>query len=418
MLKKTFLLLVLAVSVLCVSAQNYKLEDLEESFLKNNYALIASQYDIEIAEAAIVQEKLWPNPSISIGEINLWKNKGSEEMPAIIGRWGKTQQIAAELEQIIETAGKRRKRTAVRSLEKNNALLDFEELMRELKKELRQNYHTLYALQQKEELLIHFTGLYEQMRNQYKNQSEKNNIPRSELFRVQSELTALELEQIQLENEISTVLYELRWLTAIKDLQVGQIVFDIPNLSQLKSIPANILETAIEQNIVLKRQSNELAIAHKSLELERANRRPDLALNVNYDRGGGIMRNFVGVGFNMDLPIWNRNKGNIKAAQLAISREETEVKAIEWSLEHEISRLIEQIGKFEKILSRWQETDEDGFKEMIDNYQKHLSKRQITLMEFIDFTRAFIENRAAYQDVLEHYTNTVEELKYISGKDF
>ena len=54
---------------------------------------------------------------------------------------------------------------------------------------------------------------------------------------------------------------------------------------------------------------------------------------------------------------------------------------------------------------------------MIDNYKKHLQNKQITLLEFIDFTQAYRESQKAYLDLLENYQNTLEELNYIVGQD-
>ena len=116
----------LAVIALCfvgkTQAQPYGLPQLEAQFLQQNSELLASKFNIEKADAEIVQEKLWSNPTLSISEVNLWKTYQVEEQPFLFGKYGNNQQISVELEQLIETAGKRKKRIAVKELEKKNSI--------------------------------------------------------------------------------------------------------------------------------------------------------------------------------------------------------------------------------------------------------------------------------------------------------
>ncbi len=56
-----------------IQAQSVTLTDLENQFIQNNSQLLASKFNIDKAQAEIIQEKLWANPTLSISEVNLWK---------------------------------------------------------------------------------------------------------------------------------------------------------------------------------------------------------------------------------------------------------------------------------------------------------------------------------------------------------
>jgi len=165
--RRIYLSIILIGFTTFVKAQTYTVADLEQQFLEKNYVLIAGKYNIAKADAEIVQEKLWPNPTLSISEVNLWKTYQIEEQPFLFGNYGNNQQISIELEQLVETAGKRKKRVAIKQLEKNSVVFDFEELMRGLKKELRQNYYSLNRIQTQETLLNSIVDLFTQMNSQY-----------------------------------------------------------------------------------------------------------------------------------------------------------------------------------------------------------------------------------------------------------
>lgn len=203
-----------------LNAQEYSIKELESQFIQNNTQLLASKFNIDQAQAQIIQEKLWPNPTLSISEVNLWKTYNIEQQPYLFGNYGNNQQIAVELEQLIETAGKRKKRIALKKLEQQSAVYEYEELLRELRKELRLTFYHLQHIQQEELLINEIVALYEQMNEQYKKQAHKNNIPLAEFYRIQSELVALKSELLERENERFQVLNKLRILTHNPFLQI------------------------------------------------------------------------------------------------------------------------------------------------------------------------------------------------------
>ncbi|MFV0174018.1 TolC family protein [Empedobacter falsenii] len=415
-MKKIYYTAIPIVLAIQTQAQNITLDNLEAAFLQKNYALIANKFNVDRIDAEIIQEKLWQNPTLSISEVNLWKTYNVEEQPYLFGKYGKNQQISVELEQLIETAGKRKKRVAIKELEKSSALFEYEELLRELKKELRQTYFSLARIQSEKKELQNSVDLFEQMMTQYQRQADLKNVPKADFYRLQTELIGLQKDQIELENQEIEYINKLRLLTQNSDLNVNEIDFSRFN-SHSKSIPFNAKQLAKEQNIALKKQENEINLAEKQLILEKAQRTPDLAFQVNYDRGGNIMRDFIGVGVSIDLPIFNTNKGNIKASEIVLNQQQITKNALHSELDISIDRLQNQISQLDKALIQWKKLNNQEQLTMIDNYKKHLQNKQITLLEFIDFTQAYRESQQAYFDLLENYQNTFEELNYIVGQD-
>ena len=415
-MRRIYLSIILIGFTTFVKAQTYTVTDLEQQFLEKNYVLIAGKYNIAKADAEIVQEKLWPNPTLNISEVNLWKTYQIEEQPFLFGNYGNNQQISIELEQLFETAGKRKKRVAIKQLEKNSAVFNFEELMRHLKKELRVNYYTLNKIQTEETLLNSIVDLFTQMNSQYERQAALKNIPTAEFYRVQTELIGLQKEKIELEKQKTESLNKMRLLTQNPSLKISQIVFsDLPFVS--KQIPLNLNDQAKDNNIGLQRQLNETSIAQNQLKLEKALRTPDLTFQVNYDRGGNIMRDFVGVGVSFDLPVLNTKKGAIKAAKHNIDQQITQQQVLETELTSTVNTLQEQLQLMNQSLKNWSDIKTTEQEQMIENYKKHLKNKQITLIEFIDFTQAFREAQQAYLELLENYHHTVEELNYLTGQE-
>ena len=400
--------IVVACSAIGVQAQNYTLEDLESQFFIRNGELIANKYNIDIADAEIIQEKLWQNPTFSVKEINFLKTYGNED-----------KRYTVELEQLIETAKKRKNRIAIKELSKNSALIDYEELLRELKKELRFSFNSLARIKQEEIQLKNMVEMFKTLSEQYQRQSNLKNVPKADYFRIQTELIGYEKELIDLENQKFESLNELRIITFNPDLEFDQIIFDHLPTNLVSQLPINILELAKEQNIGLKRQANELNIANKVLDLEKGQRIPDLMVGMNYDRGTRSNRDVFGLGVSFDIPVFNTNKGNIKAAKIALDQQKVNQKVLENDLYQTVQQLDNQLKRLENMLSEWSSTNNtEEQAKLIENYKKHLQNKQVNLVEFLDFTEAFREAYKAYLEVEESYRNTFQELQYLVGKDF
>lgn len=403
-----YLNIILLCFVSNLRAQPYTIDDLEGQFLKRNGELLAVNYNVNIADAEVIQERLWQNPSFSIKEINFLKNYENED-----------KRFTLELEQLIETASKRKKRVVIKELSKKSALIDYEELLRELKKELNLAFNSLQRIYKEEQQLSNVVQLFETLSDQYQKQSNLNNVPKAEYFRIQTELISYQKELIDLENEKFEALNLIRIITFNPEIEFNQIIFSQSKEKLSLKVPFDFLQIAKEQNIGLLRQTNEINIASKSLELEKSERIPNFILGVNYDRGFNKVNSAIGLGITFDLPILNTNRGNINATKFVIEQESQNKQVLENSLFQTLNQLHNQLYRFETILDNWSATNNTKEQlELIDNYKKHLQNKQINLLEFLDFTEAFRQANQAYLEVEESYNNTFQEIQYLVGKDF
>lgn len=403
-------------------SQTYQLRELEQLFLASNYRAIAAKLRVDAVDAEMVQAKLWNNPTLSVAEVNLWKNQGHEVLPHLFGSYGTAQQIAVELEQMVETAGKRKKRVAVKAQEKQGAVIEYEEVLRQLLFELRTSYYTLGYQLQKRDLLDKSLQYFNTLRNTYDAQAKLKNVSQADFLRVEAQRTNLDKQLLEIDAEIREEVNAMQVLTQLAALSPSQVVFEGNNafpITLSTTLPANLTEVLVDQNHHIRYVTNETQRANRELILEKAMRKPDVTVQVNYDRGGNIMNDFVGLGLSVDLPVFNRNKGAIQAASIRVQERESEAQLAKLEVERMVSTLRTQLSAYEVKLREWEERYRDAnFNQMLDNYQKHLQSRQISLMEFVDFSDAYTEARTAYFELQKEYRLTYEQLQYLFGKDF
>lgn len=414
-----FIILLGLNSKLCaqeVAENRLQKSEIEEVFLVHNLSLMAQRFQLKQAEAAVLQAKLWPNPNISISEVNLWKNSSSESLPALIGNYGRHQQVQIELEQTIELAGKRKKRVQLQLLEKQNAQLQFEELLRNLKYDLRSQCLDLQVFQEKERLYANQVDIFHKLAQSYQNQWKAGNVSEMDYLRIQSETIAFgnKLNEIQQEkiakmNDVARYLGAKGKVLSIADT-LGSPAFIANRRDEWKIM-------ALDNRSDYKIIHNEFKKGQAQLDIEKAERVPDLKVSLNYDRGGNIMRDFVGVGVAMDLPLFNRNQGNIRVATLELEKNKVEIEQFRIDIEREIDFLSSRLSNLEASLK----STDNGFDGQLDvaleRYVRNFQERRLTIVEFIDFINNYMENKESLLERRAKYLQYREELTYLVGKD-
>ena len=124
-----FLLFLLLAGKMCAQqvAGTLTLKEAEQRFLERNLSLIAERYNIDMAQAQVLQAKLFENPVISL-EQNVYNRLNGKYFD-----FGKEGEAVVEIEQVIHLAGQRNKQVRLEKINKEIAEYQFEEVMRTLR---------------------------------------------------------------------------------------------------------------------------------------------------------------------------------------------------------------------------------------------------------------------------------------------
>lgn len=392
----------------------------ETIFLKNNLKLLSEKLSIDQAEAQVVQAKLWPNPTLEVSEINLWSNAYSEQLPPISGNWGKTSQVGVSLEQMIQTAGKRKKMIAMEKVGVEMAQEYFKDFLRVLKVEFRNNLTDLQYVQQKQEIYKKQLNSMQKLLKAYENQAKQGNISRSEFIRLKaSELEFLkEISDLQKEN--NQLQKELKTLMSVPSTSYLQLTDDkfVPQLSKLEIINlADLTTSALDNRPDVKVSILEEKYNERKYKYELAQRTPDVTFGINYDRGGNIMNDFVGIGFSMNLPFFNRNQGNIKIAKFDIEKSKYAKIEKNYEAQNEVIKAFEDVLVAKKMYENTNEEYEKDLDTLLDSYFRNFAERNTSMLEYLDFVEAYLQNKTIILDAKKELNEHFEELQFVVGKE-
>lgn len=393
-------------------------KDAEEIFLKNNLTLLAERLNINQAEAMILQAKVWPNPNLSIEEINFNRNETSEKIPPLIGNFGRNQQFTVQLEQLILTAKKRKKNIRLETTNKILAENSFMDILLALKAEFRSELAELIYQQRLKDDLSLQNNIIVKLLDAQSAQFKLGNISRADFLRVKALQISVNSELNEVNTQINEKQTKLKtWMAISSSTHI--VILDGPDnveIERLQSLSVQkLLEDADRNNTQIKLANNSKDISIDKLGIEQAKKTPDITLNLSYDRAGSTMFNFFGAGIAMDIPLFDRNKGNIKHAVLEVQKDELKLREKKLAINNQI---VEHFQNLQQAIHLYNQIDKDYLGELkqiqaavADNF----IKKNLSLLAFLDLFNSFKESKQLYYQSLKDIKMKENELNYLAG---
>lgn len=413
-MKKLFaILLLILIHPVGFAQKTFTLEECESQFLKNNLFLLASQYNIDASKALTIQSKIWENPTIT-AELNAYNPERNQYFDI-----GKEGQKAFGIEQLIYLGGKKRNEIKLAQTNEKLAELQFNDLLRTLKLQLRKSFYTVYyntkSLETTDDQLTHIEDLI----NSYSVQVQKGNIPLRDLVRLQSLYLNFKNERMEVVNDNIEEQGNLKLLLNSQENIVPQISKEEFN-KYLKEIPFDLKnfqdEAIVNRPDYLAKQkdieANELNVKwQKSLSV------PDITVGANYDQRSGAFNKEANLTLGIPLPLWNKNKGNIKYAQTILEQSKVEKQNFDLQLQTEITSAWNKWDESRKNYIVIKPTINSDFEAVYNGILTNFQKRNISLLEFTDFMESYNQAAVQLNELKKRVALSGEELNSTINKD-
>lgn len=381
------------------------IQQAEEIFLKKNLLLLASRYEVDAARANEIQEKLYPNPVFSTELATYGDNRKWFD----IGRRGQKQ---FGLDQLILLAGKRNKRVQLAREQTREADLAFYDLLRTLKYELRANFYTqVYAT----ELAAQYTEqlqMLQQLIDSYEHEAGRRNVSLKDAVRLKS-------EYIQLSADRNAIIME-----ALNAQQTLQLLLDttaniVPSKERWsgRALPSRelLLEKARKERADLRIKYSQLKQEELNYRLQKSLAVPDITVGAGYDQNGNYISNFYSLRAAIDLPVFNRNQGQIRQARAQIRIAQLEKDYKELSIEKEIYGSYARLREAEKEYQLSQQSFNKDFPDVNRSVIENFNKGNMSMLEFMDFFQNYNTAIRQVNELRKQRRLAWEELEFVTG---
>ncbi len=389
------------------------LQQAEVLFQQRNLRLLASKFDIDAAKAAVVQAKLWSNPNLSIGQ-NIY-NQNTRRWFDVTAA-GNTD---VQIQQLFLLAGKRGHLVRLAEIGSTVAEAGFEDLLRSLDHDLHLLLYDLYFLQQSEQFYDESIPSVQKTVDATEVIYQQRAVLLSEVLRLKSLLFTLQNERLNIVNDINDKETELRVL-----LGDSSKTYFLPEISQqalqglqIDSLSEDsTLKIALAERPDLKTAEMNLQSADANLALQQSLAIPDITIGGSWSRAGGYITNYTALTMSVDLPLFNRNQGNIEEAEAAkrssiLQRDETRRR-----IEKEVVTAYERVMATEKLYQATDKNFMSQYSQLVNGTIANYQNRNISIIEFTDFFEAYRTSMLQVNQLQNDRIDALEELNYTVNK--
>ena len=402
--------LVLSVSAfVCLSGQQQmSLQDCELAFQKNNLQLLAAQYNINMADADIIQAKIWELPQIE-GYVNAVNPQDKRVFDV-------TRAKGVEITQLIYLGGKKKNEIQFAKSNKELSQLQFSQLLVDLKTELRQTYYNLIYEQKKQISIQNQLKYMNDLLSAYKTQTDKGNISLKDYVRLQSIVIQLNNDKIEINNNILAFQQKMKVLTGnpesilpnIPKTEENEILISQP-FGDVEILKNKALENNADYLYQLKLIDNSKLYAQwqKSLNI------PDLNLGAEYDQASGTFNNEVNLKIGIPIPLWKSNKGNVEKAKYAIQQNEKNLEYQKLNLETQVESAYQTWKNQYDQYYELKPVDMENLDTVYNGILKNFRSGNISLMDFTDFLESYRQTVLQVYEMKKQIMISAEEINQL-----
>ena len=440
-----FAALTLAVTARDARADTLSMDGAVALALQRNRDVIAAKLEIEAADLDVVAARIYPNPNLqySVGDLVLGtaNNQGTTP-PTRAGFFGQPVQSIG-ISEVVDVWAKRSAR--VRAADQGVAVrrLQTEDALREIVYAVRAAFAAVVRAQSERDLAHEVSDRYLETIRLSKSRFKAGDISEAELRKV-------ELEGLKYQNDVIQADSEL-------DLQRGELAA-LLGMASGRELPGRLEEPDLRPAFDLERMTAEAlerrpdlraaSAAHRlaDAQLGSAEREvyPDLSFGVNYTHSGftvsGDNPNTLALSLALPLPLFDRNQANIGRARLELRRADNDAERLRVQIRRDVAAAVRRTGRSRILLEVFEgpqpeagaappgpaqpaPTGTHDTGAMLSRAETALKVAEksyragaISLLEFLESQRTYLDTRAQYLHALHDFRQAVIEVKHAVGE--
>lgn len=379
-------------------------QDAVSRALTSHGLLAAGQSRIAAAEGLRRQAALMPNPKLVL-QLENTRPYGN---PAF--QFNRDTDQFAYLQYMFETANKRGLRTEAAAANVQRVELERETLASQIRARVKAAYWQAAGAAQIQRWLDDDVTRFDEIVNYHQIRVREGAAAESDLLRVQ-----LEASRLRLSASNARLTADRARIDLLREM--GQSEFpELTFTDSVESIRPEIPdppESALERRAEVKLARQVRTAALSQARLQQALAKPNIDILAGYKRTGGLDTMIAGV--QVDLPIANRNQGNLAAALSDAKVAESTLAAVEAVVRAEVegARRAVTIRKtqLDSILGAMRAQSTESQRIASAAYRVG----GVELLRLLDAERARIETQVLYYQTLSEYQQAVSALEAALG---
>jgi cobalt-zinc-cadmium efflux system outer membrane protein len=245
-----------------------------------------------------------------------------------------------------------------------------------------------------------------------------------ERFRVgdisEGDFLKIKLQLLQFQSDVSAAkLAKLQSLAALRQLLGFETVpddYDVQGTLDYQPVHAELngLKNVAAMNRPdLRAAQQAVTAAESQLALQKANGKMDITGTFDYSHTAGASSGSFF--YNMPLPIFNRNQGEIARAQFAITQAREQASETTQQVSTDVVQAFANLQTNDQIIQLYQSGYVEQAKQSRDISEYAYRKGAASLLDYLDAERTYRANQLAYRQALASYMLALEQMRQAVG---
>lgn len=372
-----------------------------ERALKNHPSFQVMLADIEAAEGARIAAGAAPNPDLTLGPG--LKHTSSE---------GSRFHGEAEISQVLEFPGKRALRVFLAEGDIKLRKIAVEGFRHQLRIEVSRAYYQALAAQQIALLRAEQVQSAQTFLQAAKKRVAGGYASDFESAKAQADWIAARKDMGEALAKAREAKLSLAGLMGAPTDTAFQVEGKIDNTSFMQ-IPADPVAVALERNAGIRAQTLQAELAKKGIEAAQIGRRPDLTVAPGMEYASDEQT--FGVNFSMALPVWNRGKGEVRAAEAEERRARAELEKLKREITASVLAAQEKVRIAGDQLALYTPEFLASLKDIMERAEKVYGQSSTTLLIYLEARRSYFESLTDYYQALGDWVGSHTELEAALG---
>ncbi|OPB99157.1 transporter [Elizabethkingia meningoseptica] len=385
------------------------MEECEEAFRKNNLELLAQQYNINLADADIMQAKIWDLPEVTF-QANAYNPEGKRFFDI-----GKSKN--ATIQQLIYLGGKKKNEIEFAKSNKELAQLQFSQLLADLRSQMRETYYALYFEEKKLQSVDIQLKYMNDLLEAYRVQTQKGNTSLKDEVRLQAVVINLNNDKVEINNNILQQQQSMKVLTGLNESMLTN--FGDEEANKLMAVQPlitidDIKQKALENNADYLFSVKTIDNNKTYLKWQKSLNVPDINVGGAWSQNGGTFNNEIDFTIGIPIPLWKRNKGNVVKAQYQIEQSQKTVEMKKQQLETQLDVAYQTWQNQYQQYFTLKPQDMDNLETVYQGILKNFRKGNISLIEFTDFTDSYRQTILQLYEMKKQIMISAEEINHLT----
>ena len=379
-------------------------------FVSQNLDVLIAKYGIEYTKGQEVTARLFPNPLLSVGTLSSYTQ----------GRTlSNSGQLFTQVAQLFELAGKRGYRIESAGFGTQSAEAAFEDAVRLLGLTVKDSYYRVQLAQRRlvlaEENRERFSRILDINTIRFK----KGYIAEVDLIRIRLQMVDFQSQVIQSLQEAESAKGELRQLLRLSPSTMLELTTELgfrridPDIEKLR-----VAALAVRPDIRAKRYT--FSQRESDLKLAKAYRIPDVTIGAGYavqGAQGPDNPGQVALNAGIPLPLFNRNQGGIRQAEVSLQAAEADLDKTVNRVENEVEVAYLNLLQSRRLVEAYFGEVLEDARSTFSIVERAYERGGATILDLLDAARTSRTIQQNYIEALFNYQHHLFQLESAVGQE-